>query len=152
MRADLSIYLSLPGRARRALEFYRSVFSGDLTLETFGQWDETAPADVADRIIYGVLRTPRGFVIRATDRPLLPPSGGVKGTTAETADQEADATPQAAVCINGEEHELLSSYWQALSAGATVHEPLERRPWGDVNGSLTDAFGVLWIVNIGTSE
>ena len=34
------------------------------------------------------------------------------------------------------------------SAGGNVTMPLEKAPWGDTFGMLTDKFGVAWLVNI----
>ena len=39
-------------------------------------------------------------------------------------------------------------YWDRLTDGGTVVMPLEKAPWGDSFGMLTDRFGVPWMVNI----
>ena len=50
----LNPYISFRDNARQALEFYRDVFGGDLTLNTFGQYgDPNAPG--ADNIMHGQL-------------------------------------------------------------------------------------------------
>lgn len=139
MKADLSVYISFDGQARQALTYYQSALGGDLDLETYGAYGlADTPAD-EERILYGVLRNAHGFVIRGTDRAL---SDGPTATGTAFA-----------VCLNGEEHELLTGCWEALaSAEATVVEPLEETPWGDLNGVLRDPFGIMWIVNIGASQ
>lgn len=137
MKADLSIYISFDGQAREALTRYHTVFGGDLELETYGTWGLARdPAD-ADRVVYGVLRSPEGFVLRATDRPLQP--GPIERGTAF------------AVCVNGEERDLLTARWEALAVGSQVIQPLAETPWGDLNGCLQDPYGVLWVFNIGSS-
>lgn len=39
-------------------------------------------------------------------------------------------------------------YWDALSKGGAVTMPMDKAPWGDTFGMLTDKFGVNWMVNI----
>jgi PhnB protein len=35
-----------------------------------------------------------------------------------------------------------------LSEGGKVTSPLKKESWGDIFGSLTDKFGIDWLVNI----
>ena len=48
--------------------------------------------------------------------------------------------------------EPLRKYFEGLSAGGTVSEPLVKAPWGDEFGMLTDKFGIHWLVNIVSAE
>ena len=50
--------------------------------------------------------------------------------------------------LSGDDEAGLKGYWEKLSAGATIAMPLEKAPWGDSFGMLTDKFGVPWMVNI----
>jgi len=43
-------------------------------------------------------------------------------------------------------------YWDKLSDGATIGEPLKTAPWGDAFGICTDKFGVTWMVNIAAAQ
>jgi PhnB protein len=138
MATDLSAYIHFDGRTREAMQFYQSVFGGAFSLERYGDYGlGGTPAD-ADKIIYGVLHSPDGFVLRGTD--LL----------------RAGDTPQMgnrwALCLNGDNEGLLTRAWEALCPSGTVVKPLIRAAWGDQNGVLVDRFGVTWIVNIGTSK
>jgi len=56
-----------------------------------------------------------------------------------------------AVSLSGDDEASLKGYWDKLSAGATITMPLEKAPWGDSFGMLTDKFGVSWMVNIAGS-
>ncbi|MDU0348032.1 VOC family protein [Actinomyces sp. MRS3W] len=157
MHADLSAYISFTGCAREALEYYHSVFGGHLDLETFAAWNLPAPSGREEDIVYGVLRTDDGFVLRGTDRPLS------TSETAPTAQPESSPAPTSAgtravpgldwaLCLNGEERERLTACWHGLEPGAENVEPLTESPWGDLNGVLVDRFGVRWIFNIGASN
>ena len=138
MKADLSAYITFEGRAREALEHYQTALGGKVLIETFRTWEiPTAPGHEND-VVYGVLRTDDGFVLRVKDR---------------ASDEEPVEQGTAwALCLNGEEVERLTACWNALAEGATIIEPLQEMPWGDLSGILIDAFGIRWAVNIGSSE
>lgn len=138
MKADLSVYISFGGQARGALVHYQAALGGELELETFGKWGIPTEPGHEDDIVYGVLRNDHGFVIRATDRPLQ--DGPVQQGTAF------------AVCLNGEERDLLTGCWGGLATEGTIIEPLATTAWGDLNGVLRDAYGIIWIFNIGSSR
>jgi PhnB protein len=131
MASVLNPYLNFNGNARQALEFYASVFGGDLTLSTFADFGGQGSPD-ADRIMHGQLVTPAGYTIMAAD------------VTSEMPYQ----TPAGfAVSISGQD-DVLHGYWEKLSAGGTVTMPLAKQAWGDEFGMCADQFGVPWLVNI----
>ena len=53
--------------------------------------------------------------------------------------------------LSGDDEAELTGYWQKLSDGGTVQEPLSKAPWGDSFGMCVDRFGVGWLVNIAGS-
>ena len=133
MSAKLNPYISFRDTAKDALEFYRTVFGGDLTVTTFGEGGMPHEPAEADRVMHGQLDAPDGMVLMAADTP----SG-------------MDHTPGGAITIAlfGDEHDRLSGYWDALSDGGTVQMQLAQAPWGDTYGMCVDRFGVGWQVNI----
>jgi PhnB protein len=56
MTSRLNPYLSFNGNAREAAEFYRSVFGGELTVSTHGEFGNPDPA-MADKVMHGQLET-----------------------------------------------------------------------------------------------
>jgi PhnB protein len=60
--------------------------------------------------------------------------------------------PNGAVSLSGDDEAELRGYWDKLSAGATIPQPLETAPWGATFGMLTDKFGVMWLVNISAED
>ncbi len=56
MVSRLNPYLSFDGDARPALEFYKEVFGGDLTLNTFGSFGQPDTPD-SDKIMHGMRGT-----------------------------------------------------------------------------------------------
>jgi PhnB protein len=114
------------------MEFYRSVFGGELTISTFGEGGMPAdPAD-KDKVMHAQLESPQGYWLMGSDTP---PGMDPTGNTTT-------------ISLSGDDETQLRGYWDKLSAGGTVTMPLEKAPWGDTFGALTDRFGVPWMVNI----
>jgi PhnB protein len=128
----LNPYLSFPGTARAAMEFYQSVLGGTLTVNTFGEYGSD-DADVADQIMHAMLETDSGYTIMASDEP--------PGMTHTQGDNIT-------ISLSGDDADDLRGYWEKLADEGQVMMPLEKQIWGDEFGQLTDKFGVPWMVNI----
>jgi PhnB protein len=51
--------------------------------------------------------------------------------------------------LGGTDEPRLRAMFDALAEGGTVRMPLAEQFWGDTFGSLTDRFGIHWMMNIG---
>ena len=132
MSSRLNPYLSFNGDARQAMEFYGTVFGGQPTLNTYGEYgDATAPG--ADKIMHATLETPAGYTLMASDTP-----EGMPFTPGNTI----------TISLSGDDDDQLREYWAKLADGGSVVMPLEKQMWGDVFGMCIDRFGVAWMVNI----
>jgi PhnB protein len=132
MASRLNPYISFRDNAREAMEFYRSVFGGDLALSTFGEFGQPDSPD-ADKIMHGMLETDRGFTLMGADTPQ-----GMEHSTGSAI----------TISLSGDDADELRGYWQKLSGGGAVTMPLEKQVWGDEFGMCTDQFGIGWMVNI----
>ena len=133
MPSVLNPYVSFRDNARQALEFYRDVFGGNLSLNTFGQYgDPNQPG--ADNIMHGQLQADNGFTLMAADTPpgMDFNAGGGNIT----------------ISLSGDDEQELRGYWDRLSDGGNVSMPFEKQMWGDVFGMCTDKFGVAWMVDV----
>lgn len=136
MSTRLNPYLHFTGTAREAIAFYASVFGGEPTISTFGEYglgDDT----VADRVMHGQLETPSGLLLMVSDA--MPDDVADHGEG--TISLSLSGGPEDAAEIRG--------CWERLVEGGTVEEPLAQAPWGDTFGMCTDRFGTHWLVNIG---
>ena len=136
MASRLNPYISFTGNARQAMEFYRSVFGGTLSLNTFGEFGAQDSPD-ADKIMHGMLETDSGFTLMGADSP---------------AGTELNPGDNVAVSLSGDDNDELRGYWEKLSDGGNVSVPLEKQMWGDVFGMCVDQFGIGWLVNIGQPQ
>jgi PhnB protein len=132
MASRLNPYLNFNGNARQALEFYSSVFGGDLNLNTFADLGAQGTPD-ADKIMHGQLETDAGYTIMAADVPSTMTYEPMAGCS---------------VSLSGDDADALRGYWQKLSEGGTTSMPMEKQSWGDEFGMCVDKFGVPWLVNI----
>jgi PhnB protein len=133
MASRLNPYLNFNGSARQALEFYTSVFGGNLNVSTFAEFGTPADAPDADKIMHGQLETEAGYTIMAADTPPGMEYQGMHGF---------------GVSLSGDDGDMLRDYWEKLSSSGTVTMPLQKQAWGDEFGMCVDKFGVSWMVNI----
>ncbi len=69
MGTQLNPYLSFRDTARQAMDFYQSVFGGELTRSTFAEFQVSEdPAD-QDKIMHSTLTTEKGLVLMGSDTP-----------------------------------------------------------------------------------
>lgn len=134
----LNPYLSFGGNAREAFEFYREVFGGDLSLNTYGSMGgDDAGAD-PDRIMHAQLTSPAGLVLMGADSP--------------SAEQPMPESSRIMISLSGDDADALRGYWDRLSETGTVAMPLAPQAWGDEFGMLTDAYGIDWMVDIAVPQ
>ncbi|MGA8210798.1 MAG: VOC family protein [Nocardioidaceae bacterium] len=133
MTTRLNPYLGFDGNAREAMEFYRSVLGGTLTVSTYGEGGMSDDPAQRDKIMHATLETDGGLTLMGADVP---------------SPTEAAGPGSISLSLSGEDAEELSGYYEKLAAGGTVTMPLEAAPWGDTFGMCTDAYGVAWMVNI----
>jgi PhnB protein len=131
MGVVLNPYLNFRGNAREAMEFYQSVFGGELTVSTFADYQLAEDPSENDQVMHSQLEGEVGFTLMGADVP-----------------SRQQANPNGSISLSGDDEGTLRGYWDKLSDGAQIVEPLEKAPWGDSFGMLTDRFGVFWLVNI----
>jgi PhnB protein len=133
MTTRLNPYLGFKDNAREAMNFYQTVFGGELALSTFGEFHASEDPAEQEKIMHGMLTTESGLVLMGADTP-----NGMSYTPGDNF----------SVSLSGEDEGELRGYWEKLSGSGTVTVPLEPAPWGDTFGMCTDGFGVAWLVNI----
>ncbi len=133
MQSRLNPYLSFNGNAREAMDFYTSVFGGKLVQNTFKEYHVSADPAEDDKIMHSMLEADNGITFMAADTP---------------SSMEYSSGSSMSMSLSGDNEEELRGYWDKLSEGGKVNMPLEKSPWGDTFGMVTDKFGIDWMVNI----
>lgn len=133
MQSRLNAYLSFKNNARQAMEFYKSVFGGKLTISTFKDFGMPHDPAEANNVMHSMLEADNGITFMASDTP---------------SSMKFSEGSRVSMALNGDNTGELTGYFEKLAAGGTVKMPLAQAPWGDSFGMLTDKFGIDWMVNI----
>jgi len=136
MATALNPYLNFRDNTREAMEFYRTVFGGKLDMMTFKDYQASHDPSEDDKIMHSVLQAD-GVMFMASDTP---------------NDMEYTPGTNYNMSLSGDDEAVLRGYFDKLQEGGTVSMPLEKAPWGDTFGMLTDRFGIRWLVNISPSS
>ncbi|WP_194814174.1 VOC family protein [Nocardia sp. XZ_19_385] len=132
MSVTTTTHLNFRGDARAALEFYHSVFGGDLAVVTYA--DAGNLGEAPDQVMWGQVRADNGFHVMAYDVPTpLPYDQGENSFF---------------VSLRGETVEEVTAYWNQLAADATVVIPLGPAGWAHAYGMLRDPFGIVWVLDV----
>ncbi|MCD0449291.1 VOC family protein [Actinocorallia sp. API 0066] len=130
-------HVNLRGDARQALEFYRSVFGGELVAVTYADAHSVRHPDEADQIMWGQVTSSDGFRIMAYDVPSSRPWS------------QGDAP--FFVSVRGADAHEITDYWKRLTTGSTVIVDLAPAAWSPLYGMLTDPFGITWVLDVTAS-
>jgi PhnB protein len=136
MTVTTTTHLNFRGDARPALEFYRAVFGGELTIVTYADAHRVTDPAESDQVTWGQVDAPNGFRVMAYDVP--------------AAAAYDPGTIPVFVSVRGDDVDEITDMWDRLVAGATVIEPLAPSDWAPLYGMLRDAFGVTWVLDVVT--
>jgi len=126
-------HLNFRGDAKPALEFYHSVFGGQLLAVSYAD-AQRSDTDDADHIVFGSVTSDDGFRIMAYD--------------VQSGRDYAPGTNPVYVSVRASDTTEITGYWEKLVEGSTVVEPLGVSQWSPLYGMLTDPFGVTWVLDV----
>jgi PhnB protein len=134
MTIKTTTHLNFRGQARPALEFYQTVFGGQLVLITYKEAGAVQDPAEADQIMWGQVTSEAGFSVMAYDVP-------------SRLSYDAGEIP-VFVSVRGDQAEEITGYWSKLSEGATISQDLAPAAWSPLYGMLKDKFGVTWVLDV----
>ncbi|MCL4338680.1 VOC family protein [Patescibacteria group bacterium] len=125
-------YLNFNGQGFAAMNFYHSIFGGELKTQSYGESGQARKESEKKLLMHAELKTDN-FTILASD-----------------GNEEHKVTMGNSVnmCLVGNEAKQLTDYFNKLAEGGKITMPLAKQFWGDTYGMLTDKFGIHWMVNI----
>ncbi len=131
---QLDPYLFFSGNAKEALDFYKGIFGGELEISTFDSVpQDTMPEEARmdkDKVMHGLL------------------SGGAVRLMVSDSKMASPEAKKIELSLSGEDGAQLKGFFDGLAEGGNVRMPLEKAPWGDTFGMLTDKYNIGWMVNI----
>nr|WP_281374785.1 VOC family protein [Nocardioides soli] len=129
--------MNFRGQAREAMTFYQSVLGGQLDVMTFADMGGMGvPESEAAQVMHSSLGVSDAVQLMGSDVPSQMEGDFVNGR----------------ISLSGDDRATLQRWFEGLAEGGTVNMPLEKAPWGDWFGDLTDRFGVSWLVNIAGTD
>ncbi len=132
-------YLNFDGKTEEAFRFYEKALGGKLTeIHRFGSMPQQEGFELTPEqkalVLHVALQLPDGEMIMASDMiagmgPARVEGNNISISVHPGSKQEADRV------------------FNALAEGGTITMPIADQFWGDYFGSLTDRFGINWMVN-----
>jgi PhnB protein len=121
------------GKCEEALNFYKSLFGGEIT--SISRWSEMPPemempADMGSRIMHSNFKSASIKFMASDARPTTVYGDGPISLSLGTTD-EAEA----------------KRIYDGLAKGGKAEMPLEKTHWGALFGMLTDKYGIDWMIN-----
>jgi PhnB protein len=132
-------YLNFEGQAEAAMRFYAKVLGGQLTeVHRFGSMPKqdgfSLTPDQEAMVMHVGLELAGGQMIMASDRLAGMGPSHVAGTNYS-------------ISVHPESRADADRIFGGLAEGGAVTMPIADQFWGDYFGSLTDQFGINWMVN-----
>lgn len=132
-------YLNFDGRTEEAFRFYEKALGGKLTeFHRFGAMPaqegfELTPAQ-KNLVMHVGLELPGGQNIMASDVIAGMGPSRVEGNNIS-------------ISLHPDSRQDADRFFNALAEGGRITMPIADQFWGDYFGSLTDRFGINWMVN-----
>jgi PhnB protein len=133
----IGTYFNFMGNSEEAMNFYKSVFGGEIvSLTRFKDTpgSEHMPAHERDKIMNIMLVLKNGDTLMATD-------------FLESMEQKLVRGNNVHLVVNTDAEEEVDRYFKALSAGGKVEMPVNKTFWGAYFGMCEDRFGIRWMLS-----
>lgn len=138
--ARVSTYLNFMGTTEDAFEFYRGVFGGEFA--SLMRMSEVPPMPdqpplpdhEKDKIMHVALPILGGHMLMGTD-------------ALESMGHSITFGNNSSITLEPDTREEADQLFAGLAEGGEATMPMSDMFWGDYYGSLTDRFGVQWMIN-----
>jgi PhnB protein len=134
----VNVYLNFKGNAEQAFLFYKDVFGGEFNsivrFKDMPMEGVKIPREDENKIMHIGLPIGKNDILMASD-------------SLESFGQKLIQGNNVYISVHPESKEEAIRIFKALSTGGKVEMPIADQIWGDYYGSLTDKFGVQWMVN-----
>jgi PhnB protein len=137
MKTRINVYLNLNGKCEEAMNFYKDCLGGELILNKVegSQVENEFPPEMKNKIMHSEL---------AKDDMLLMATDGCTDNF-----QEGNNVSLFLNCATEDEIRI---YFDGLSVGGRVIQPLEDQFWGALFEVLTDKYGITWMLSFERSR
>ena len=130
----LNPYIFFQGDCRDAMEFYKRIFGGELTIQTLGEAPKEAQSEAVNPDPNQVMHASL--------------SGGLVDLMGSDSGKASKKAAKIELSLSGTDEAKLRQVYDSLVQGGKATMPLSKQFWGDTFGMVTDKYGVDWMVNI----
>jgi len=127
-------HLNFRGDAKEALEFYHSVFGGELIVLTNEDTFSVETPEEAQQIKFGQIIGENGFQVMAYDVP------------ASTSYDQGEKS--LFVSVRADSTDEITELWSKLAEGSTILSDLAPSQFSPAYGMLKDSYGVTWVLDV----
>jgi PhnB protein len=132
-------YLNFDGKTEEAFRFYEKTLGGKLTdIHRFGSVPQEGGFELTPEqknfVMHVGLELSDGQMIMASDM--------IEGMGPERVEGN-----NFSISVHPDSKQEADRLFNALAEGGTITMPIADQFWGDYYGSLTDRFGINWMVN-----
>lgn len=129
---QIQSYLSFSGQCQEALDFYQSIFGGEIiNRQTYEHQHTDIPEHYRTKLQHAELKG-KGFHIMGYDAS--PDTPITQGTNI-----------QMSIDMKGKQE--AKTIFETLGKDGKIHTEFQNTDWGAYYGRLTDVFGIQWMVN-----
>jgi PhnB protein len=140
-KSRVTTYLNFPGNTEKAFSFYKTVFGTEFSgkgIQRFGDLnhgdDHQMSEEVKKMVLHIELPILGGHVIMASDAPKEMGFEVIQGNNMH-------------ICLEPSSRAETKKLFDTLSTGGTIIMPIQDMPFGSYYGTLTDKFGINWMLN-----
>lgn len=136
MKSTINPYVAFKGNCKEAMEFYKSIFGGELELMDFSSAPMDIPEEYKSKIMHAKLQFGNAVIMASDTMPNNPINVG----------------DNVSISLGAESVEVGTKCFNSLSEGGKVLMPFADAFWGSKFGMLEDKFGVRWMIDCSKAE
>ncbi|MFC4619500.1 VOC family protein [Camelliibacillus cellulosilyticus] len=131
MKGQATPYLTFGGNAKEALDFYKEVFSADITdFKTFGEADYPTPPEADERVMHARIK-----------------KGDLLLMVSDSFGDSVTIGSNISLALELESEDEILQVYDQLSQGGSVFMELQDTFWGAKYAKVKDRFGIIWDLN-----
>jgi PhnB protein len=131
----------LPGNAEEAMNFYKGVFGGEITITRWGEMPPNPKMPISNswknKIMHGSLEIVKGVTIYFTD---------------SMKERKVNSDNNVYIHVEFDSENDVRKAYEILSEDGKVNMPLDKTFWGAIYGDLLDKYGIFWGLHYQLSE
>ncbi|HMQ02099.1 MAG TPA: VOC family protein [Candidatus Doudnabacteria bacterium] len=145
--AEVSTYLNFNRKCEEAFNFYKSVFGGEFVEPGVSRYGEAPPQDGMPPLPEEDKNLVMNVGLKILGDHLI-----MGSDVSESLGMKLVPGNHMYITLQPDSRADSDRLFAALAEGGTVEIPMQDMFWGDYYGSLTDRFGIGWMINCSSKQ